>query len=623
MLDPGLWRKGQARPRGAFCYRGLTNCGGVQNPVVEKMLEEPMTRKHLIAACLIFVALTLAIAGMGYRAKTDIEAVVIDQFNHQQLLLAQAIAEDITDHFAFLRTCLESLSLMWREELAKEGKPWLAMPAFYNIFAEWNVAALGVLPPGGDRMTFFDATGRPLDGVGLCGTYCRKAFETGARLGRVSLGRVFLAETGPLAGRRLVVMTLPLADDAGRLGGLALIVDAYAVAGRYAHNVRSGETGYSWVLDDSGVFLDHHETGFIGKESLEVRRQRDASIDWSRLTWLIKNRIMTGQRGMDWYVSGWHRGSIGIVKKFVAFCPVSLAGSEDPGNRWAVALAAPQDEVQGLLGRLLVREFAIVGLFELVVFAMFVATIHFALRWSRRLKEERDKTARELLGAQESLIRSARFAAIGEAAARLSHEIKNPLMLMGGFANQVRRHLPQEGADAEKLGIIESEAKRLETLLNEVRDFTRPAPPQIAPHDLGETLAESLALMAGSMESRGITVVTDISPELSSVPFDAARIKQVMLNLLKNAGEAMEGGGTLTVTAAPVGDTVRISVTDTGGGIPEAVRARVFDPFCTTTESGTGLGLAVCQRIVEDHHGDIRFTTSEAGTTFTVELPLH
>ena len=581
-----------------------------------------MTRKHILAACLLFVVLTLAIAGMGYRAKIDLEAVVTDQFNHQQLLLAQKIAEDIGDHYAFLRTCLESLSLMWREETAAEGRPWLAMPAFYSIFSEWNVAALGVIRPGGDAVAFYDGSGRPMAADGLCSEACRQAFAAPVRMGHIAVSRVFCPESGPLAGRRLTAMTMPLADDSGRIGGLVLLVDALAVAGRYAHNVRSGETGYAWVLDDAGVFLDHHETGFIGKESLEVRRQRDASIDWSRLTWLIENRVMAGQRGMDWYVSGWHRGSIGLVKKYVAFSPVSLAGSEDPGNRWAVALAAPEDEVQGLIGRLLVREFAIVGLFELVVFAMFVATIHFALRWSRRLKEERDKTGRELLGAQEKLIRSARFAAIGEAAARLSHEIKNPLMLMGGFANQVRRHLPQEGADAEKLGIIESEAKRLEALLNEVRDFTRPAPPQIEPHDLGETLAESLALMAGAMESRGIAVVTDVSPALGAVPHDASRIKQVLLNLFKNAGEAMDGGGTLTVTAAPVGDRVRLSVTDTGGGIPEAMRARVFDPFCTTKESGTGLGLTVCQRIVEDHHGDIRFATSEKGTTFTIELPL-
>jgi signal transduction histidine kinase len=581
-----------------------------------------MTRKHIFAACLVFILLTLAIAGMGYRAKSDIEAVVTDQFNGQQLLLAQKIAEDISDHFAFLRTCLESLSIMWRQETLAEGKPWLAMPAYYSIFAEWNVAALGVMRPGRTDLTFYNASGTVLTDADLCPEVCREVFAGSAKIGRITTGRVFTLATGPLSGRRLVAMSLPLTDDAGGVGGLVLIVDATAVAARYAHNIRSGETGYSWVLDDAGYFLDHYEADFVGRESLEVRRQRDPDIDWTRLAWLIKTRVLAGQRGMDWYVSGWHRDRIGTVKKFVAFCPVPLAGSEDPGNRWAVALAAPEEEVQGLIGRLMVREWVIVGLFELVVFIGFVTTMHYALRWSKVLEREVDKTARELLGAQEKLIRAERFAAIGEAAARLSHEIKNPLMLMGGFASQVRRNLPEGGKDHEKLGIIESEAKRLETLLNEVRDFTRPASPQIEIGDLNETVSESLAIMAGAMETRGIVVEVQLDQTLQPIPHDAARLKQVLLNLFKNAVEAMENGGRVSVTTGTVGDRVRVTVADTGGGIAEEVRDRVFDPFCTTKASGTGLGLAVCQRIVEDHHGDISFSTSASGTTFTVELPL-
>jgi len=106
------------------------------------------------------------------------------------------------------------------------------------------------------------------------------------------------------------------------------------------------------------------------------------------------------------------------------------------------------------------------------------------------------------------------------------------------------------------------------------------------------------------------------------VPHDPARIKQVLLNLLKNATEAMEQGGTLTVASSLANGRARITVTDTGGGIPEAVRDRVFDPFCTTKETGTGLGLTVCQRIVADHHGEIFHAPTPDGTTFTVELPL-
>ncbi|MGE4536160.1 MAG: ATP-binding protein [Desulfovibrio sp.] len=581
-----------------------------------------MTRKHILIASLVCLFLTLAVAGMGYRAKNDIEAVVTDQFNNQQLLLAQKIAGDITDHFAFLHTCLQGLSLMWREETAADAKPWLAMPAFYDIFAQWNVTALGVLRPGHDAPVFYDASGTPLSAPGLCPGWCHDLFTGSPNIGRIGLSRVYSPAKGPFAGRLLVNMTMPLADESGGVGGLVLVVDAAAVAARYAHDVRSGETGYAWVIDDKGVFLEHYDKAFIGHDSLVVRRQRDPGIDWSRLTWLINTRVLKGEQGTDWYISGWHRGRTGVIRKFVAYCPVRLDAGEHPANRWAVALAAPEQEVQGIIGRLVVRQWLIVGLFELVVFAGFAMTMHLALRWSKTLEREVDKTSRELLGAQEKLIRAERFAAIGEAAARLTHEIKNPLMLMGGFANQVRRHLPEKTSDAEKLGIIEEEAKRLESLLTEVRDFTRPAPPQIEPRDFNATVKESLAIMAEALSSRSITVTARLDGDLPPVPHDAARLKQVCINLFKNAAEAMETGGTLTVATRSVGNKARLTVTDTGTGIPDDVRQRVFDPFCTTKESGTGLGLAVCQRIIEDHHGEIGFTTAATGTTFTVELPL-
>ncbi|MFU2209947.1 ATP-binding protein [Solidesulfovibrio sp. C21] len=581
-----------------------------------------MTRKHILIASLVCLFLTLAVAGMGYRAKNDVEAVVTDQFNNQQLLLAQKIAGDITDHFAFLHTCLQGLSLMWREETAADAKPWLAMPAFYDIFAQWNVTALGVLRPGHDAPVFYDASGTPLSAPGLCPGWCHDLFSGSPNIGRIALSRVYSPDKGPFAGRLLVNMTMPLADESGGVGGLVLVVDAAAVAARYAHGVRSGETGYAWVIDDKGVFLDHYDKAFIGHDSLVVRRQRDPGIDWSRLTWLINARVLKGAQGTDWYISGWHRGRTGVIRKFVAYCPVRLDAGEHPANRWAVALAAPEQEVQGIIGRLVVRQWLIVGLFELVVFAGFAMTMHLALRWSKTLEREVDKTSRELLGAQEKLIRAERFAAIGEAAARLTHEIKNPLMLMGGFASQVRRNLPEKTADAEKLGIIEEEAKRLESLLTEVRDFTRPAPPQIEPRDFNATVKESLAIMAEALSSRSITVTARLDGDLPPVPHDAARLKQVCINLFKNAAEAMEAGGTLTVATRTVGRKARLTVTDSGGGIPDDVRQRVFDPFCTTKESGTGLGLAVCQRIIEDHHGEIGFTTTATGTTFTVELPL-
>jgi two-component system, NtrC family, sensor histidine kinase HydH len=580
-----------------------------------------MTRKHVYAACLVFVVLTLAIGGMGYRAKSDIEAVVTDQFNHQQLLLAQKIAEDIADHFHFLQTCLMGLAPLWRSGAVDQGGPNPVAAAFFDIFARWNVVALGLARPGQERPVFRDPEGREIDGTGLSPWPCLEGPAVSQGTGPVSVSRVFSPTAGPLAGRRLVAMRLPLAEAAGQ-GCLVLLVDAQAVAARYAHDVRSGKSGYAWVVDETGKFLDHAEQEFIGHDSLEVRRQRNPSIDWSRLIALMHDRVLPGQTGLDWYVSGWHRERLGVVRKLVAFCPVPLSGQADPGNRWAVALAAPQDEVQGLIGRLLIREWSIVGLFELVVFAGFVLTLHLALRWSRALSRQVDHKTKDLLSAQEHLLRAQRFAAIGEAAARLSHEIKNPLMLMSGFASQVRRHLPKDGDDFDKLGIVEAEAKRLETLLNEVRDFTRPAPPHIVPGDLNATVKTSATLLADALKARAIQVSLDLDHALPPVPHDPARIKQVMLNLLKNAMEAMEDGGIVSVHTGLAQDRASISVADTGSGIAETVRERLFDPFCTTKETGTGLGLTVCQRIVADHHGEIYFASTAKGTVFTVELPL-
>lgn len=195
-----------------------------------------MTRKHVYAACLAFVVLTLAIAGMGYRAKQDIEAVATEQFNHQQLLLAQKVAADIMDHFSFLRTCLISFAPLWS---ADATSPALVAPPFFDLLAPWNVVALGLARPEQTMPTFFDAGGRVLATPGLCPTPCFAQPASPAPTGRVTISRVFSPANGPLAGRRLVAMTLPLARNGHAAGGLVLLVDAEAVAARYAHDVRS------------------------------------------------------------------------------------------------------------------------------------------------------------------------------------------------------------------------------------------------------------------------------------------------------------------------------------------------------------------------------------------------
>ena len=151
---------------------------------------------------------------------------------------------------------------------------------------------------------------------------------------------------------------------------------------------------------------------------------------------------------------------------------------EDPAhNLWGVAVVAPVEEVSGTVGQVLHQEMFLVGLFFIVVLGAAGAFIGAAFFWNKSLSRQVELKTEELLESQERLLRSERFAAVGEAAAYVSHEIKNPLMVIGGLASQVERRLPDDPAAQEKLRIIQNEVKRLESFLGELRDFLRPAPP--------------------------------------------------------------------------------------------------------------------------------------------------
>jgi len=585
-----------------------------------------MTRKFLAAAVGLFVILASVVAFMGWRAKNEIEQVATDQFNGQQLLLAQKIADDIDEHFAFLKTSLHSLATIWGRTSSRTSDPAAAIQPYYQMLTHWKVLAMGFSPEADARPQWFDDAGRLGGDLGIDVAAALAFVRDPARPGAVFVGRVAVPQAGPFTGKRVMLMAVgaPGKDDPGGMAGaILLVLDAMAIAREYAHGVRSGESGYAWVVDDQGFFLDHYEDRFLGQHSIEARRERNPSLDWSRIESLLRDRILTGQTGTDWYMSGWHRGVISEMKKLAAFCPALPSGKDDPGNVWGVCLAAPVTEVQGLIGRLVVREWLMVGLFETVVFFGFVVAMYFSLRFSRMLGTEVERKKEELVKAQEKLIRSERFAAIGQAAAHISHEIKNPLMLMAGFARQVRKRLPEDDKDVEKLQIIEQEAGRLENLLGEVRDFSRPTPPRIDYGDINATVEETAKMMAEGFKTRQITVRMAPGRGIPAVPHDPNRVRQVLINLMKNAAEAMPGGGEIRVATDFTDGYAVLRVSDTGGGIPPDVAGHIFEPFCTTKESGTGLGLAVCQRIVEDHKGEIAYASSPGkGTTFTVKLPV-
>ncbi|MFW5730006.1 MAG: two-component system sensor histidine kinase NtrB, partial [Desulfonatronovibrionaceae bacterium] len=215
-----------------------------------------------------------------------------------------------------------------------------------------------------------------------------------------------------------------------------------------------------------------------------------------------------------------------------------------------------------------------------------------------------------------------RFAAIGEAASHLSHEIKNPLMLMSGFARQISKSLPQDDPNQNKLEIISQEALRLEKMLNQVKDFTRPQMPSKEKGQINDIIRETFELVSQELDMSKIHCTLQLNPDLPEARFDKSQMKQVLINLFKNAWEAMPEGGTITIFTDYNKERIRVTVQDSGTGIPPDKIKIIFSPFYTTKDKGTGLGLAVTYRIIQDHKGEVTISSQPGqGSSFTFYLP--
>lgn len=174
------------------------------------------------------------------------------------------------------------------------------------------------------------------------------------------------------------------------------------------------------------------------------------------------------------------------------------------------------------------------------------------------------------------------------------------------------------------LGVAKGEINRLDYIVTQFLQAIRPTPPQLKPAALNEVLQRTLDLLMPELENRGLHVKTRLARDLPLAPIDATQIQQVLVNLVKNAMQAMAKGGTLTLQTGEGADGIWVSVADTGGGIPAEMLNRIFEPFYTTKKKGSGLGLMIVQRIVRAHNGRIEVESQVGrGATFRIWLPLH
>ncbi len=239
-------------------------------------------------------------------------------------------------------------------------------------------------------------------------------------------------------------------------------------------------------------------------------------------------------------------------------------------------------------------------------------------------REWRERRRSESL--QRELARRERLSSLGQMAAGLAHEIKNPLSSIQGAAEILGDDAPDGSRERELLDILHKESRRLSAVVDHFLGFARPRPLTLAPTRVAAVVDRTASQMSLDADAKHITIARTLPADLPAIRGDAEQLHQVFLNLLLNAIAATPDGGRITISGARVQRDgrrcVSITVRDTGGGIPASVLPRVFDPFFTTRENGTGLGLSISDTIVRDHDGWIDIdSVPGTGTAVSVVLP--
>lgn len=231
-----------------------------------------------------------------------------------------------------------------------------------------------------------------------------------------------------------------------------------------------------------------------------------------------------------------------------------------------------------------------------------------------------------LKAAQDALVQSEKMAAIGTLSAGLAHEVKNPLSAVLGYAQLSKRKLDQPEALLKNLDIIEHETKRCNEIISNLMQFSRQEKGEFVQITVNEVVSKSMTIVDHQLSLKNVRIESELADDIPQITGNANQLQQVLMNLMINAQHAIgDDGGTITLATFVRDESVTITVSDTGPGVPAEIRAKIFEPFFTTKPAGqgTGLGLSVTYGIIKDHGGEITVERADTGgAKFVIVLPL-
>ena len=374
-------------------------------------MEKIGIRRLLVGLGILVIGLLALAFILGIVSLKRTQEIISDDFQQQQLILARTTARQIEDGLAFLRRELRILAyspaIQYLEEVAWANR----MRVSFTELSKVGVTAIERISftgPAADRAYVLDASGAHVIHQDFSATPEVAWARDPANRGRVYQGPIEVQSRGDL---KVPVMDLatPVYEESvdashtkagGKLDGVLIFkLNVNTFAGNYCAGIRSGRTGYCWVTDNLGIFLYHPEKEFIGQDAFTARGRRNPAISFAQINEIQKTKMLAGEEGTSRYISGWHRGVIRQMEKFLAF---THADVDREGKRiWPVAVVAPTDEVYGTIHSLYVRQFLIQGILIFALLLAAAAVIYYESRWSVELQSEVDRTTTDLRRSQK------------------------------------------------------------------------------------------------------------------------------------------------------------------------------------------------------------------------------